>query len=138
MCDYSLEMYASRAAQEGENYVTTRFPSGSIGLTTRDDCKTAICVKYDTRLRFSDLSKDVQMKFDVGPVEDVLFIRREHGAYHDGVKFSNGRDASLQEIGVGVGAGLIAAMKFAAPPFELESEAPAIEELEVREFETVD
>ena len=28
MCDYSLEMYGSRPAREGEHYVTTRFPSG--------------------------------------------------------------------------------------------------------------
>jgi hypothetical protein len=32
MCDYSFEMYASRPAREFELYVTTRFPTGSIGL----------------------------------------------------------------------------------------------------------
>ena len=31
MCDYSLEMYASRPARTSELYVTTRFPSGTIG-----------------------------------------------------------------------------------------------------------
>ena len=35
MCDYSLEMYGSRPAREGEIYVTTRFPSGSIGFASR-------------------------------------------------------------------------------------------------------
>ena len=37
MCDYSLEMYGSRPAREGEIYVTTRFPSGSIGFASAGD-----------------------------------------------------------------------------------------------------
>jgi len=37
MCDYSLEMYASRPARASEKYVTTRFPSGSIGLASPGD-----------------------------------------------------------------------------------------------------
>jgi hypothetical protein len=48
MCDYSLEMYASRPARESELYVTTKFPSGSIGLASPGDCTTAVCVQYDT------------------------------------------------------------------------------------------
>jgi hypothetical protein len=39
MCDYSLEMYASRPAREGEIYVITRFPSGSVGLASAGDPK---------------------------------------------------------------------------------------------------
>jgi hypothetical protein len=43
MCDCSLEMYASRPAREFEKYVTTRFPSGSIGVAASSDCRTAVC-----------------------------------------------------------------------------------------------
>jgi hypothetical protein len=50
MCDYSLEMYASRPAREGEQYQTTRFASGSIGVTVPKDGTTAICIACDTRL----------------------------------------------------------------------------------------
>jgi hypothetical protein len=42
MCDYSLEMYGSRPAREGEIYVTTRFPSGSIGFASAGDPRTAV------------------------------------------------------------------------------------------------
>ena len=56
MCDYSLEMYASRPARESEKYVTTRFPSGSIGLAAPGDCTTAVCVQYDTHLKLEGIS----------------------------------------------------------------------------------
>src|SRR5260370_16388430 len=49
MCDYSLEMYGSRPAREGELYVTTRFPSGSIGFASPGDPRTAVCMQCDTR-----------------------------------------------------------------------------------------
>src|SRR5437016_4195642 len=61
MCDYSLEMYASRPARF-EKYVTTRFPSGSIGLAAPGDCRTAVCIQYDTPLKLEGISNDLQMR----------------------------------------------------------------------------
>ncbi len=75
MCDYSLEAYRSRPARKGERYVTHRFESGSIGLTAAGDRSTAVCVAPDMRLRLQGLPKDVQDRFDVGPEEDVNFVR---------------------------------------------------------------
>lgn len=102
MCDYSLEMYASRPARESEKYVTTRFPSGSIGLAVPGDCTTAVCVQYDTHLELEGISTDLQSRLCVGGEESVVFARLEHGAYRDGVKFSNGKEISLQLLGSGV------------------------------------
>lgn len=102
MCDYSLEMYASRPARESEKYVTTRFPSGSIGLASAGDCTTAVCVQYDTRLRLEGISPDLQSRLGVRAEEDVVFARLEHGAYRDGIKFANGKEVSLQLVGAGV------------------------------------
>jgi hypothetical protein len=102
MCDYSLEMYASRPARESEKYVTTRFPSGSIGLAVPGDCTTAVCVQYDTRLELEGISTDLQSRLGVGGEEGVVFARLEHGAYRDGVKFPNGKEISLQLLGSGV------------------------------------
>ena len=65
MCDYSLEMYASRPAREGERYVTTRFPSGSVGLAAPGDCTTAVCVQYDTHLRLENISGDLQTRLGI-------------------------------------------------------------------------
>ena len=107
MCDYSLEMYASRPAREEEKYVTTRFPSGSIGLASAGDCTTAVCVQYDTRLHLENISADLQARLGVKPEEEVIFARLEHGAYRDGIKFGNGKEVSLQLLGAGVGVALV-------------------------------
>ncbi|WP_036257413.1 hypothetical protein [Methylocapsa aurea] len=107
MCDYSLEMYASRPARESEKYVTTRFPSGSIGLAAPGDCTTAVCVQYDTHLNLEGISNDLQTRLGVAASEHVVFARLEHGAYRDGVKFDNGKEISLQLLGSGVGAMLV-------------------------------
>ncbi len=102
MCDYSLEMYASRPARESEKYVTTRFPSGSIGLAAPGDCTTAVCVQYDTHLKLEGISPDLQSRLGIRGTEDVVFARLEHGAYRDGVRFGNGKEVSLQLVGAGV------------------------------------
>ncbi|WP_395666418.1 hypothetical protein [Methylocella sp.] len=122
MCDYSLEMYASRPARESEKYVTTRFPSGSIGLATPGDCSTAVCVQYDTRLQLEGVSSDLQTRLGVGPSEEVVFARLEHGAYRDGVKFGNGKEISLQLLGSGVGVSVVA-------PKIVKEDAPMHEEV---------
>src|SRR5574340_1748726 len=55
MCDYSLEMYGSRPAREGEIYVTTRFPSGSIGFASAGDPRTAVCMQCDTKVMLTEI-----------------------------------------------------------------------------------
>lgn len=107
MCDYSLEMYASRPAREAERYVTTRFPSGSIGLASQGDCTTAVCVQYDTRLKLENISSDLQTRLGVKLEEEVIFARLEHGAYRDGIRFANGKEVSLQLLGSGVAVTLV-------------------------------
>ncbi|MGP0061018.1 MAG: hypothetical protein ACLPID_17215 [Beijerinckiaceae bacterium] len=102
MCDYSLEMYASRPARESEKYVTTRFPSGSIGLAAPGDCTTAVCVQYDTHLKLEGISPDLQNRLGIKAEEKVVFARLEHGAYRDGIRFANGKEVSLQLVGAGV------------------------------------
>lgn len=102
MCDYSLEMYASRPAREGEKYVTTRFPTGSLGLAVPGDTKTAVCVQCDTELQLANLSVPIQQAYGVKAAEHVTFVRLDKGAYRDGIRFSNGQEVSLQHLGSGV------------------------------------
>jgi hypothetical protein len=73
MCDYSLEMYASRPAREAEKYVTTRFPSGSVGLAVPGDCATAVCVQYDTHLSLEGIPSELQSRLGVKAFERVVF-----------------------------------------------------------------
>jgi len=104
MCDYSLEMYGSRPARESERYETVRFPSGSIGLASPGDCGTAVCVQYDTRLRLENIPQHIQASLRVNATEEVTFVRLDHGAYRDGIRFRNGKDISIQQLNSGVSA----------------------------------
>jgi hypothetical protein len=102
MCDYSLETYQSRAAREGEVYVASRFPSGSIGLTAPEDREVAVCIACETRLILENLSEETQKAFRVGETEKVVFVHLREGLYRDGVEFANGLRVALNRLGVGV------------------------------------
>ncbi|HLI11578.1 MAG TPA: hypothetical protein VKY65_08270 [Alphaproteobacteria bacterium] len=102
MCDYSLEMYRTRPAREGERYVTTRFGSGSIGLSSPGDELTPVCVQCDTRLRLEGIPKDTQERLGVGAVEEVTFVRLDKGPWRDGVRFRTGVEVSLQQLPLGI------------------------------------
>jgi hypothetical protein len=125
MCDYSLEMYASRAARENEVYITSRFPSGSIGLTAPDDPGTAVCLACGSRLSLENLSLETQKAFGVKDAEAVKFIRLEEGLYRDGVAFDNGVRIALTRLGTGVLVSLMDQPRAAKARDEAEAPAEA-------------
>jgi len=102
MCDYSLEAYRSRPAQLGEKYETHLFESQSIGFAAPGDPSTAVCMECDMKLRLEGIPERVQRTKCVSANEDVTFTRIEKGFHHDGVRFGNGAEVSLQELGPGV------------------------------------
>ncbi len=104
MCDYSLEMYGSRPAREGELYVTTRFPSGSIGFASPGDPRTPVCVQCDTKVVLTDVPPAMQRTYGIGPEVETVFAQRETGLYRDGLRLQGGRFVSLQDLPPGVGA----------------------------------
>ena len=104
MCDYSLMAVPNRLAQEGEELVTHRFPTGSLGLASPDDLKRAtacaprvkkslwaalkdffdppqnepvcaVCIPPGARLHVDGLPARLQHEFGVGPAEDVTFTQ---------------------------------------------------------------
>ena len=58
--------------------------------------------------KLEGISSDLQTRLGVSDEERVIFARLEHSAYRDGIKFGNGKEISLQLLGSGVGATLIA------------------------------
>jgi hypothetical protein len=100
-------MYRSRPATAGERYQTMRFPSGSIGFVSPGDTSTAICMACDTRLEVSQITTDVQQRLSIPETAEVVFVRVEGGPYHDGVRFADGREFTLQQLGPGVTASVI-------------------------------
>jgi hypothetical protein len=134
MCDYSLEMYASRPARASEVYVTSRFPSGSIGLAAPGDCTTAVCMTYGNRLLLENLPGDLQATFGVQAMEEVTFRRLEEGLHHDGVEFANGSKIPLHRLGTGVLVSLVEVEKREAEkPVLAEKEHAPAEALEPAE-----
>ena len=104
MCDYSLEMYGSRPAREGELYVSTRFPSGSVGFAAPGDPRVPVCVQCDTRVVLTDIPASMQKTYGIGPEVETVFAQRETGLYRDGLRLKDGRFVSLQDLPPGVGA----------------------------------
>ncbi len=114
MCDYSLEMYRSQPAQEGVSYETHRFPSHSIGFVDPRNVSTAICMACDMRLRLEGIPRQIQSAHGVTADEVVTFVNLETGAYRDGVRFAGGSEITLRQLGPGVKACVIDALK--SPP----------------------
>ena len=110
MCDYSLEHYQSRPARQGEEYVTHRFASGSIGFVAPNEPSVAVCMTCDMRLKLQGLPVLMQARLKVAPVEVVTFTRLDSGLYRDGVRFDNGQLLSLQDLGPGLNAQLVDAL----------------------------
>lgn len=107
MCDYSLEMYRSRPARAGERYTTIRFPSGSVGFIAPADSTTAVCMACDMRLELLQVPSPVQLELGIAADAEATFVRLEEGPHHDGVRFADGREISLQRLGPGVDATVI-------------------------------
>jgi hypothetical protein len=128
MCDYSLMAVPNRLAQEGEDLVAHRFPTGSLGLASPADItratspvpvqKTfwvkvkeffqppeeapvcAVCIPPGARLLLKDIPARLQNELYVCPVEEVTFTQISAAArsYRDAVRFTNGRVVRLQEL----------------------------------------
>ena len=108
MCDYSLEMYGSRPAREGERYVTTRFPSGSMGLAAPGQPGTAVCMACDTKLAISEIPAELAARHGFAEREEAIFVRLDSGVYRDGLRFANGVELAAAAAGRrvdGAGAG---------------------------------
>lgn len=129
MCDYSLEMYSSRPAREGERYVMTRFPSGSMGLSAPGQPSTAICLACDTALALRGLPADLMTRHSFAEDEKAVFIRLDSGVYRDGLRFANGVELSLQQIPAGVTLELVPAEPVKLPIGEDAEEQAAPERI---------
>ena len=131
MCDYSLMCVPNRLAQEGEDLVAHRFPTGSLGMASPADLKRAataspvgrswwgaiqdffspthippvpaVCIPPGSQLELQDIPVRLQHDLGVGAVEMVRFTQISPAAnsYRDAVRFANGREVRLQELSEG-------------------------------------
>jgi len=110
MCDYSLMAVPNRLAQEGEDLVAHRFPTGSLGLASSADItraanpapathKTfwgkvkeffqppeqasvcAVCIPPGAQLLLQDIPAQLQNELSVDPMEEVTFTQISAAAH---------------------------------------------------------
>jgi hypothetical protein len=116
MCDYSLMSIPNRLAVAGEELVTHRFQSGSMGLASPETRPAgfwaalkrsfsppmipAVCIPPGARLMLQDIPAPMQRQLGVEGAEEVTFtqITAADNNYRDAVRFSNGREVRLQEL----------------------------------------
>ncbi len=111
MCDYSLTGVPNRLATQGEELVTHRFYSGSLGLASpldlrlaedhshtrrggfwstlikqvlgppKEDTIRAVCIPPGARLIIEDLPQPLQRELEVSAMEEVTFTQIGASAY---------------------------------------------------------
>jgi hypothetical protein len=132
MCDYSLQGLPNRLAAVGEQLVTYRFRTGSIGMaspvdiappnknTNHDgwwaalkcwlnpqpelDVVPAVCIPPGARLRMTQVPQELQKAYGLNPVEVVTFTQSSADAfrYRDAIRFDTGCLRILQTLAEGV------------------------------------
>jgi len=128
MCDYSLMAVPNRLAQENEELVAHRFPTGSMGLASPAEVEqkakpeapkrtiwrvldvvfnpgqsgpvTPVCIPPGSRLRLEGVPARAQRDYKVGPTEEVRFVQvgALENTYRDAIRFTNGLEMRLQEL----------------------------------------
>ena len=131
MCDYSLMSLRNRLANDGEELITYRFPTGTIGLASPSDIDAelelhphrggfwsllkdifsvetssvpAVCIPPGTSLLLADIPAHLQRELDICVAEPVIFtqISVVPSCHRDAVRFRNGREIVLQRLGEGL------------------------------------
>ena len=128
MCDYSLMAIPNRLAKEGEDLITYRFPTGTVGFASpKDLCMldppnrrsqgfwsavknffeprkanaiSAVCIPPGARLMLQDIRRRHRRDLEIGPAEEVTFtqLTAAEYTYRDAIRFKNGQELLLQEL----------------------------------------
>ena len=105
MCDYSLELVASRPAKVGDKLVSTSFPHTiTRGFVSADDPSVAVCVLPGTELAF-----EAEVRCETGRLiawewlgQTVARFRQvnqgQSKAHHDALEFPDGRIVLLTQL----------------------------------------
>ena len=130
MCDYSLMGVPNRLACAGEELVTHRFHTGTMGLISRVDLRQtpvpaagtlwsmvkgwlaalkskpvcAVCIPPGARLMFREIPESLRRELNIGAAELATFtqVSAQTYSYRDAVMFPNGRTLLLQRLDVGL------------------------------------
>jgi hypothetical protein len=124
MCDYSLHALRTRLADEGEELVVYRFPTGSLGMTSPSELEMhepdyrhagwqphfnpkesacAVCIPPGARLLLRDIPDRLRTQLGLHQEETVEFIQMSatEWRHRDGVRFPNAQEILLQRLAEG-------------------------------------
>ena len=102
----------NRLAHEGEELVTHRFPTGSLGMASPADVGAAtapavcaICLPPGALLAIRGIPARLPQQWGVCEREEAVFtqISAAVNTYRDAIRFSGGREVRLQEFRAGIG-----------------------------------
>jgi hypothetical protein len=104
MCDYSLELVASRPAKVGDRLISTGFPhTVSRGFASEDDPGVAVCLLPGTELAF-----EKEVKCEIGFVFSRSLEHRvasfqqinkgQSNRHHDALEFPDGKVVLLTHL----------------------------------------
>jgi hypothetical protein len=91
------------AAKAAQGAVWDRFKAWFLGRNPKWEAEKrvpAVCIPPGSRLVVTDIPKSLQRELGVGEIEEVQFIEitAEVNTYRDAVRFTNGREALLQQL----------------------------------------
>lgn len=106
MCDYSLDLVASRPAKVGDKLVTTRFPSSSTrGFASVDDPNVAVCLRPGTEIAFdryvesdSGLVFRSRREFEHKVARFRQLNTQQASMHHDALEFPDGQTVLLTAL----------------------------------------
>ena len=111
MCDYSLQIDASRPATIGDRLTTRDFGTGTRGFSASEDARVAVCVLPGTELAFTNpVERPAGL---LGLVRKTINYRtaifrqinkERAAAHHDALEFPDGQVALLTSLKEGQGA----------------------------------
>jgi hypothetical protein len=136
MCDYSLELIASRPAEVGDKLISTGFHHTiSRGFASVDDPNVAVCLVPGTELAFEeDVRCEVGIVFSRKLAHKVASFRKIDRGYstrhHDALEFPDGEIVLLTQLCKGQKATVLQLPKTAPVHVDLvEAEASLAEQL---------
>ena len=104
MCDYSLELVASRPARVGDKLISTSFPHTiTRGFASADDRSTAVCLLPGTELAFEkEVRCETGMILSWGLGHKVAKFRQVNkgrsNVHHDALEFPDGNTVLLTQL----------------------------------------
>ena len=105
MCDYSLELVASRPAKAGDKLVSTSFPHTiTRGFVSVDDPDVAVCVPPGTELAFEaevrcETGRLIAWRWLGHKVARFRLVNKgQSNTHHDALEFPDGRIVLLTQL----------------------------------------